>query len=229
MHCQSCGAQLRSSARFCNQCGRVVFERFGSAVLPAPEADGPITPTENLAPKIRTAPNPPAHSTLEHEGHLATDQLGLRGTGRQPLTKSTSEVAAPNLDARATVVDAKAFKEAAPTRREPSAKPLQATTIVEAPALLLPPAAPFVPPPKIEQPASAPPAKPAAAQPAPVMQEVEYLTPSTIELQSSVAHKPFFTRMLTPDANPQHKYLIYAVPLVLLATVIVFLVFWWLR
>ena len=105
MHCQHCGAQLRSRARFCNHCGQSIAERFGSAVLPAAD-----TPTENLSPKTRTAPNPQASSTLEGLAQPPTDQLGLRGTGRQPLAKSTSEGVAPKLEIRTTVVEAKALQ-----------------------------------------------------------------------------------------------------------------------
>jgi hypothetical protein len=51
-----------------------------------------------------------------------------------------------------------------------------------------------------------------------------------VELQRDLSNKPFFTRMLSPNAqNAQHKYLIYAVPLVLLAALIVLIAFLWLR
>ena len=142
MHCQHCGAQLRSRARFCNHCGQSIAERFGSAVLPSSDASTGDTPTENLSPKTRTAPNPKASSTLEGLAQPPTDQLGLRGTGRQPLAKSTSEEVVPKLEVRTTVVEAKAFRELAPTRPDPSATPYQATMVVEAPALPVPP--PFV-------------------------------------------------------------------------------------
>ena len=205
-------------------------ERFGSALLlPTPPA--PDTPTENLSPKTRTAPSQAAPSTLENQAFVSTDQLGLRGTGRQPVPKNTSEdvipqmpgqmpLKLPSAELRTTVVDAKAFKELAPTR--PAViEGLIAPTVIEAPAFIPPPpVAALVAPPKIAPPV------------APQVQEsiIEYLTPSTVELQRDLSNKPFFTRMLTPNAqNPQHKYLLYAVPLVLLAALIVLIAFLWLR
>jgi hypothetical protein len=227
MHCQNCGEKLRSRARFCNRCGQSVVERFGSALLQTlpqnmPKSAAPDTPTENLSPKTRTAPNPHAPATLEQQAQLATDELGLRGTGRQDLPKHTSEETLIPLDARTTVVEAKVYKELAPTRPAELPPPSPAaTTVVNAPALPPPPpAVAFVPPPQIS----------ASAHPPVKETDIEFLTPSTHELQSIAANKPFFTRMLKPNAqNVQHKYLIYAVPLVLLAAVIVFVVFLWLR
>ncbi len=222
MHCQTCGEKLRSRARFCNRCGKSVAERFGSALLataPSATPPAPDTPTENLSPKTRTAPTQAAPSTLENQAFVSTDQLGLRGTGRQPIPKNTSEDVVPNLlpaELRTTVVDAKPFKELAPTRPASPEK-----TVTEAPAFVPPPpVAALVAPPKI-----APPTKPQVQEPS-----IEYLTPSTVELQRDLSNKPFFTRMLTPNAqNTQHKYLIYAVPLVLLAALIVLIAFLWLR
>jgi hypothetical protein len=144
MHCQSCGEKLRSRARFCNRCGKSVAERFGSALLssvsssaaPSATPAAPDTPTENLSPKTRTAPNQAAPSTLENQAMIATDQLGLRGTGRQPVPKNTSEDAIPNLlpaELRTTVVDAKPFKELALTRPAVT-EGLIAPTVTEAPA-----------------------------------------------------------------------------------------------
>ena len=220
MHCQNCGGQVRSHARFCNQCGIAVVEKFGSALLAKPNPTALETPTENLTPKTRTAPNTKAVSTLEGQAHLETDQLGLRGTGRQPLTKVTSEDAVPKLELRTTVVEARVFNEVAPTKPVALTQPGPAATKVEIPALPPPPpAAAFIPPPQLQQ--SGQPAAP--AKPA----EIEYLTPSTQELQSFAANQPFFTRMPTPGENRQHKYLIYAVPLVLLAAlVIMFIAFY---
>ena len=227
MHCQSCGEKLRSRARFCNRCGKSVAERFGSALLAAPAVAAPDTPTENLSPKTRTAPNQAAPSTLENQAMASTDQLGLRGTGRQSVPKNTSEDVVPKLlpaEARTTVVDAKPFKELAPTRpasAEGLPEKLIAPTVTEAPAFIPPPpVAALVAPPKI-----APPASPQVQD-----SSIEYLTPSTVELQRDISNKPFFTRMLTPNAqNSQHKYLLYAVPLVLLAALIVLIAFLWLR
>ncbi|NOT61886.1 MAG: zinc ribbon domain-containing protein [Acidobacteria bacterium] len=223
MHCQNCGQKLRSKARFCNNCGQSVVERFGSALLQnMPKPVAPDSPTENLSPKTRTAPNQHAPSTLEQQAQFATDELGLRGTGRQEMPKHTLEEVRIPLDARTTVVEAKAYKELAPTRpAELPTPPHAATTVVDVPALPPPPpVAAFVPPPQIK----------VSANPAAKEADVEFLTPSTQELQSIVANKPFFTRMLKPNAqNAQHKYLIYAVPLVLLAALIVFIAFLWLR
>jgi hypothetical protein len=224
MHCQSCGEKLRSRARFCNRCGKSVAERFGSALLSStPAASAPDTPTENLSPKARTARNQAAPSTLENQAYASTDQLGLRGTGRQPISKNTSEDAVPKLpsaELRTTVVDAKPFKELAPTRPA-SVEGLMAPTVAEAPVFVPPPPpAALATPPKL-----APPVHPQAQE-----SVVEYLTPSTVELQRDLSNKPFFTRMLTPNAqNTQHKYLIYAVPLVLLAALVVLIMFLWLR
>jgi hypothetical protein len=130
----------------------------------------------------------------------------------------------PPADARTTVVEAKAFKELAPTRpasAEGLPKGFIAPTVAEAPAFVPPPPlAALAAPPKI-----APPVPPQVQE-----SSIEYLTPSTVELQRELSNKPFFTRMLTPNAqNPQHKYLLYAVPLVLLAALIVLIVFLWLR
>jgi hypothetical protein len=220
MHCQYCGAQLRSRARFCNHCGKTVVERFGSAVLPAPAAAVPDTPTENLSPKARTAQNPPAPSTLEGQPQPSTDQLGLRGTGRQLHAKSTSEERVPKLDVRTTVVDAKAWREAAPTMPEPTATPLHAATVVvEPPTTPLPP-----PPPPVRASAPLPVAPAEPVNVASAREEAVYLALDTEQLQHEAANKPFFTRMLTPGENRQHKYLIYAVPFVLLAAIIVFFI-----
>ena len=227
MHCQTCGEKLRSRARFCNRCGKSVAERFGSALLssvPSATPAAPNTPTENLSPKTRTAPNRAASSTLENQAMIATDQLGLRGTGRQPVPKNTSEDAVPNLlpsELRTTVVDAKPFKELALTRPAVT-EGLIAPTVTEAPA--------FVPPPPVAALAAPPKITPPVAPPQVQESSIEYLTPSTVELQRDLSNKPFFTRMLSPNAqNTQHKYLIYAVPLVLLAALIVLIAFLWLR
>jgi hypothetical protein len=254
MHCQNCGQKLRSKARFCNGCGKSVVERFGSALLTTQSvaAGAPDTPTENLSPKTRTAPNKAAPSTLESQTMPATDQLGLRGTGRQPVAKHTFEEPAPKLsppELRTTVVEAKAFKELAPTRPVESGSAAKlADATVEAKAFVPPPAlANLGASPKVAVPAP-PPAPAVISEAAPdaslpdaslpdaslpdasLNASIEFIAPSTQELQSALANKPFFTRMLTPNAaNAQHKYLLYAVPLVLLAAFIVFIFFLWLR
>jgi hypothetical protein len=232
MHCQSCGEKLRSRARFCNRCGKTVAERFGSALLssiPATSSPAPDTPTENLSPKARTAPNQAAPSTLENQAMISTDQLGLRGTGRQSVPKSTSENVVPPMpdDARTTVVDAKPFRELAPTRPASlddalAQKNIQPLTLAEAPA--------FIPPPPVAKLVASPPKIAPPASPSEQESVIEYVTPSTVELQRDLSNKPFFTRMLTPNAqNSQHQYLVYAVPLVLLAALIVLVAFLWLR
>lgn len=43
MFCQQCGAQLRSSARFCNKCGNSVQQRFGDADAAESAGNRPAT------------------------------------------------------------------------------------------------------------------------------------------------------------------------------------------
>lgn len=212
MFCQICGSQLRSTARFCNQCGKPVQERFGSALLETPahqtsehrvgqtaehEVEAPTTP--ELTPKPRT------------------DQIHQRGTDRQPLAKATAQDAVVPSKNDGTV---------------PLGTPPGAITNVSRPYPDdLVNAAPSPAPLEVT------PQSFAAVSRANTLVEdeaVEDAAPSelsTLELQRSVANKPFFTQMITPDAAPQtdkqHRRLARAVPLVLLVLIVLLLLAYW--
>ena len=212
MFCQICGSKLRSTARFCNQCGKPIQERFGSALLETPthqtsehrvgqtaehEVEAPTTP--ELTPKPRT------------------DQIHQRGTDRQPLAKATAQESAIPPNHAATI---------------PLGTPPGAITNVSRP---YPDDLGTAATPLAES--GATPQSFAAVSRANTLVEddaVEDAAPgelSTLELQRSVANKPFFTQMITPDAAPhagqQHRRLARAVPLVLLALIVLLVLAYW--
>src|SRR5581483_4405499 len=90
MFCQICGAQLRSTARFCNRCGQPVAQRFSGAPSPVPEPPPPPVPkTPYLPPATQETAQAP--TTPELGPKPQTDQIAQRGTERQPHAKATAQ------------------------------------------------------------------------------------------------------------------------------------------
>lgn len=176
---------MRSTARFCNHCGKPVAERFGSALLQASEPPPPPAPKP---PQIQHATQETAHAHTSPE--LApkpqTDQIAQRGTERQPQAKATAQ-------------------EGSVSQAMPMGAPPGAITNVSEEVL---PKDSF-----------------GAVSRASTLVEDVTLTealaapdPPTEALQQEVAAKPFFTQYLLPQAsNQQHTRLARAVPLVVLA------------
>lgn len=200
MFCQTCGQKLRSSAQFCNKCGKPVHERFGSALLPnvkAPTAKQREGHTaEQALDSALTAPELPKPPT---------DQFLQRGTDRQPLAKATIQDSTTPLGAppgAITNVSAKLLKE-------PMAK--VETGVVRTPQNTYDPVA-----------------KASTMVEEETIEEIAAINLSTEELQRGATGKPFFTRLLAPltphSSNPQHRRLARAVPLVILL-MLVLLVF----
>ena len=100
MFCQICGAQLRSTARFCNHCGKPVAQRFSGA--PVQPSD---TPPQAVPPPPRvqypTQETVQAPTTPELAPKPQTDQIAQRGTERQPQAKETAQEADAGLQAKA--------------------------------------------------------------------------------------------------------------------------------
>lgn len=208
MFCQTCGSKLRSTARFCNHCGQTVQERFGSALLPTSAHEtGEMRVGQTAEHEVEAPTTPELHPKPQ------TDQIQQRGTDRQPLAKATAQESA---NAEGTT---------------PLGTPPGAITNVSRP----------YPNDLVEA------ASPIAAEATPknftgvarantlvedeVVEDVAPLELSTLELQRDAANKPFFTQLLTPGAakqsDVQHRRLARAVPLVLLALIVLLVLAYW--
>jgi hypothetical protein len=135
-----------------------------------------------------------------------TDEIPKRGTGRQPTTPSTAED--------------KIIPSPAKPSRPPAFEPDPAQQYHEVV---------FIPPPTIiDQPPPQPPTKrslpplPPLVKPAPAAPITKVAGSTTDQLQNQAAAKPFFTQLLSSNPNQQHKRLVIAVPLLLLAIIFVF-------
>jgi hypothetical protein len=208
MFCQTCGFKLRSTARFCNHCGKAVQERFGSAVLkPSAQQTSEHQVGQTAEHHVEAPTTPELHPKPP------TDQIQQRGTDRQPLAKATAQEAP------------------APEGTTPLGTPPGAITNVSRPYPddLVASEAPLVT-------ESTPKNFTGVARAATLVEDtiVEEVAPielSTLELQRDAANKPFFTQLLTPgvDQQPdmQHRRLARAVPLVLLALIVLLLLAYW--
>jgi hypothetical protein len=183
MFCQICGAKLRSTARFCNHCGKPVAERFGNARLPSAEPPPPPKPPQMQHATQETVQAP---TTPELGPKPQTDQIAQRGTERQPHAKATAQE-----DLRVQAM--------------PTGAPPGAITNVSEEVL---PKDSFG----------------AVARASTLVEDVTHTEalaapePPTEALQQEVVAKPFFTQFLLPQAsNRQHTRLARAVPLVVLA------------
>ncbi len=211
MFCQTCGTKLRSTAHFCNHCGKPVHERFGSAQLAATQqtATNELKPGQTAEQAADSAPTTP-----ELKPKQRTDQIAQRGTERQPPAKSTAD-------------ESGAVAVAAVKMTEFTGTPPGAITNVSEQQVLQ------------QGEISAPELSPRESfgvisyavtqvEDVPLDETAPAIDLSTVELQRSVTGKPFFTQWLMPSApgepNQQHRRLARAVPLVLLA-LLVLLVF----
>jgi len=176
---------LRSTARFCNHCGKPVAERFGSALL---QPSDPPPPPAPKPPQVQHATQETVQAPTSPElmPKPQTDQIGQRGTERQPYAKATAQ---ESVVAQAMPMGAppgaitNVSEEVLP--KDSFGAVSRASTLVEDVTLTEALAAP---------------------------------DPPTEALQQEVAAKPFFTRYLLPQAsNQQHTRLARAVPLVVLA------------
>lgn len=184
MFCQICGANLRSTARFCNHCGKPVEERFGSARLQPSE-----TPPQTAfvqPQQYATLETVQAPTTPELTPKPQTDQIAQRGTERQPPAKATAQEGDAAAQAKPMGAPPGAItnvtEEVLP--KESFGAVSRASTLVEEATLTETLAAPENP---------------------------------TEQLQPDLSVKPFFTQLLALQANRQHTRLARAVPLVVLA------------
>lgn len=206
MFCQICGAKLRSTAQFCNHCGKPVHERFGSALLPAQKtATHELKPGQTAEQEADSAPTTP-----ELTPKPRTDQIAQRGTERQPPAKSTAGEADAPVPPMGNLTDFTGTPPGAITnvsQRLPE-KPDPLTVADVSPRESFGVISHAVT--QVEE--------------SPLDETVSAIDLSTVELQRSATGKPFFTQWLRPSAlgeqNPQHRRLARAVPLVFLALVI---------
>ncbi len=210
MFCQICGAKLRSTAHFCNHCGKPVHERFGSVLLSAQQtATNELKPGQTAEQAADSAPTTP-----ELKPKPRTDQIAQRGTERQPPAKST----AGESGAAVVVADKLTDFTGTPPGAITNVSEWQAEQQGESAA-----------------PEASPKQSYGVISHAVTQVEEEMLAEtapaidlSTVELQRSATGKPFFTQWLMPSASgepsQQHRRLARAVPLVLLA-LLVLLVF----
>jgi hypothetical protein len=209
MFCQICGAKLRSTAHFCNNCGKPVQERFGSALLATQKAaTNELKPGQTAEQEIDSAPTTP-----ELKPKPSTDQIALRGTERQPPAKSTAgEVEAAMMGGE---------KLTAFTGTPPGAITNVSELETEQPQLATPDVTPKESFGAISHAVT-------QVEETSLDETVPAIDLSTVELQRSATGKPFFTQWLMSSApgnqNPQHRRLARAVPLVFLA-LLVLLVF----
>lgn len=213
MFCQICGAKLRSTAHFCNNCGKPVQERFGSALLSSQKtATQELKPGQTAEQETTSAPTTP-----ELKPKPRTDQIAQRGTERQPPAKATA-----GESGAAVLVDE---KMTAFTGTPPGA----ITNVSEQQALQQT---------ENTTPESSP--KESFGVISHAVTQVEDVTLdetvsavdlSTVELQRGVTGKPFFTQWLIPsvlgEQNRQHRRLARAVPLVLLALLLLLFFAYW--
>jgi hypothetical protein len=186
MFCQICGAQLRSTARFCNHCGKPVAERFGGARLQPPDISPPTAPVPPPT-QYSTLETVQAPTTPELAPKPQTDQIAHRGTERQPHAKTTAQEAEAVAQAKLVGAPLGAItnvsEEVSP--KESFGAVSRASTLVEEASLSETPSIP---------------------------------DSATEPLQYEAAAKPFFTQLISPQANNrQHSRLARAVPLVVLA------------
>ncbi len=210
MFCQTCGVKLRPTAHFCNHCGKPVHERFGSAQLARQQtATHELKPGQTAEQAADSAPTTP-----ELKPKPRTDQIAQRETERQPPAKSTAGESGAAVAVGEKMTDFTGTPPGAITnvseqqgeRRTvsaaPEATPKQSYGVISHAVTQVEEALPDETTPAIDL--------------------------STVELQRSATGKPFFTQWLMPSApgepNPQHRRLARAVPLVLLA-LLVLLVF----
>jgi hypothetical protein len=199
MFCQICGSKLRSTARFCNHCGKPIAERFGSALLEPPTH---LTLEQRVGQtsehEVEGAPTTP-----ELMPKPPTNQIQQRGTDRQSLAKATGPEAAAMPKPEGTL----------PLGTPPGAitnvsRPYPDDLVGAAQTIL-----DEIAPPSFGEVSRVNTLveDEAAAGGAP-------LELSTAELQRHAAAKPFFTQMLTPGMDGpggrQHRRLALAVPLV---------------
>jgi hypothetical protein len=209
MFCQTCGAKLRSTAHFCNNCGKPVKERFGSALLATQKAaTHELKPGQTAEQEADSAPTTP-----ELKPKPRTDQIAQRGTERQPPAKSTAgEVEATEM---------KSEKMTDFTGTPPGAITNVSESESEQPQLSVPNLSPKESFGVISHAVT-------QVEETPLDETTPAIDLSTVELQRSATGKPFFTQWLMPsgpgDQNLQHRRLARAVPLVFLA-LLVLLVF----
>lgn len=213
MFCQICGAKLRSTAHFCNHCGKPVQERFGSALLSAQKpATQELRPGQTAEQEADSAPTTP-----ELKPKPRTDQIAPRGTERQPPAKSTADESAAAVVVAEKITDFTGTPPGAIT----NVSKHQVVQQVENAAPEISPKQSF-----------------GAISHAVTQVEEETLTEtasaidlSTVELQRSATGKPFFTQWLMPSAsgaqNSQHHRLARAVPLVFLALLVLLVFAYW--
>ncbi|MBI1766507.1 MAG: zinc ribbon domain-containing protein [Acidobacteria bacterium] len=210
MFCQICGAKLRSTAHFCNQCGKPVQERFGSALLATQKAaTHELKPGQTAEQEASLGPTTP-----ELTPKPRTDQIAQRGTERQPPAKSTAGEAEAALEkgtdfmgtppGAITNVSARLGAQSA-NETVPDDSPKQSYGVISYAVTQVEEDTLSETPPAVDL--------------------------STLELQRGVTGKPFFTQWFMPSAPPehnqQHRRLARAVPIVLLALVILLVFAYW--
>ena len=187
MFCQICGAKLRSTARFCNNCGKPVVQRFDSA--PSQSSDAPPPPPAPAAPSMQhqTQETVQAPTTPELGPKPQTDQITQRGTERQPQAKETAQEAEAGLQAKAV----RGAPPGAITNVSEEVLPKDSFGAVSRASTLV--------------------------EEVTLTEALPALSPPTEQLQADLSKKPFFTQIISPRANnQQHSRLARAVPLVLL-------------
>jgi hypothetical protein len=210
MFCQTCGAKLRSTAHFCNLCGKPVSERFGSALLATQKAaTHELKPGQTAEQEVDSAPTTP-----ELKPKPRTDQIAQRGTERQPPAKST----AGEVEAAIVEVEKMTYFTGTPPGAITNVSERQPEQLDQ---LTVPDVSPKESFGVISHAVT-------QVEETPLDETTPAIDLSTVELQRSATGKPFFTQWLMSstagEQNQQHRRLARAVPLVFLA-LLVLLVF----